>query len=92
MQIQSMLEQFNITKVTAIVDGGAERQYSVAACIKAHEEGGIVLVHDAARPFIRHAVINELVETAEKHGAAIAGVQAKDTMKYAPAGVSLKKR
>ena len=56
-EIQSMLKQFGITKVKAIVDGGSERQYSVAACIEAHDEGGIVLVHDAARPFIRHSVI-----------------------------------
>jgi 2-C-methyl-D-erythritol 4-phosphate cytidylyltransferase len=85
--IQSMLEQFAIRKVTAMVDGGGERQDSVAACIRAHKKGGIVLVHDAARPFIRRTVINELVKTADRHGAAIAGVRAKDTMKYAEAGV-----
>ncbi len=82
-----MLEQFGITKVIAIVDGGGERQYSVAACIEAHTEDGIVLVHDAARPFIRRSVIDELVKTAAEHGAAIAGVQAKDTMKFAPDGI-----
>ena len=65
----------------------AERQNSVAACIRAHDEDGIVLVHDAARPFIRRHVIDELVKVADEHGAAIAGVQAKDTMKFAPDGV-----
>ena len=83
MQIQSMLEQFAITKVTAMVDGGGERQDSVAACIEAHDKDGIVLVHDAARPFIRRTVIAELVKVADEHGAAIAGVRVKDTMKYA---------
>ena len=86
-QIQSMLDQFAINKVTALVDGGGERQDSVAACIRAHDGGGIVLVHDAARPFIRRSVITELVKVAEKHGAAIAGVRAKDTMKYVELGV-----
>ena len=52
-EIQSMLDQFGISKVSALVDGGTERQYSVAACIQAHAEKGIVLVHDAARPFIK---------------------------------------
>ncbi|WP_318616174.1 2-C-methyl-D-erythritol 4-phosphate cytidylyltransferase [Sporosarcina sp. YIM B06819] len=85
--IQSMLEQYAITKVTAMVDGGGERQNSVAACIRAYKGSGIVLVHDAARPFIRRAVINELVQVAAEHGAAIAGVRAKDTMKFASAGV-----
>lgn len=86
-EIKSMLKQFGITKVISIVDGGSERQHSVAACIESHVNGGIVLVHDAARPFIRRAVISKLVETAKQHGAAIAGVQAKDTMKFAPLGI-----
>lgn len=86
-EIQSMLEQYDIKKVKAMVDGGIERQYSVHACLKAHREEGIVLVHDAARPFIRRAVIQELVDTATEYGAAIAAVQAKDTMKLAPSGI-----
>ena len=86
-EIQAMLDQFGITKVKAIVDGGSERQYSVAACIEAHRGGGIVLVHDAARPFIRRSVITETCSNGSEFGAAIAGVQAKDTMKLAPAGI-----
>jgi 2-C-methyl-D-erythritol 4-phosphate cytidylyltransferase len=38
-------------------------------------------VHDAARPFIQKHLIRRLTETAEKTGAAIIGVPAKDTMK-----------
>ncbi|MEK3936999.1 2-C-methyl-D-erythritol 4-phosphate cytidylyltransferase [Sporosarcina sp. FSL W7-1349] len=86
-QIRNMLERFGITKVKAFVEGGEERQHSVASCIGAHEGGGIVLVHDAARPFIRREVIRELVRTAAAQGAAIAGVKAKDTMKMARDGV-----
>lgn len=86
-EIEEMLTKFGISKVKSMVDGGTERQYSVAACIQAHTEKGIVLVHDAARPFIRRAVIRKLVEQASTFGAAIAGVKAKDTMKFAPAGI-----
>lgn len=86
-QIEEMLERFGITKVTAFVPGGAERQQSVAACIDAHQSGGIVLVHDAARPFIKQDVIRKLVDAAREEGAAIAGVQVKDTMKVAPDGI-----
>lgn len=84
--IQACLEQFGITKVKQMVEGGTERQYSVDACLAAHEAGGIVLVHDAARPFIRQSVIHALVKEASEHGAAIVGVKAKDTMKLAPSG------
>lgn len=84
--IESYLEQFKIGKVKKMVEGGTERQYSVDACLAAYEGDGIVLVHDAARPFIRRSVIHALVKEAEEHGAAIVGVKAKDTMKLAPAG------
>lgn len=85
--IERMLDQYSITKVKALVEGGAERQQSVAACIRAHQSDGIVLVHDAARPFIRQEVIVNLVDTASKHGAAIAGVLVKDTIKVALDGI-----
>lgn len=84
--IQVYLDQFNIGKVKEMVEGGTERQYSVDACLAAYEGDGIVLVHDAARPFIRRTVIHALVNEAEVYGAAIVGVKAKDTMKLAPTG------
>lgn len=87
LQIEAMLDRFGITKVAALVEGGSERQQSVAACIGAHQSGGIVLVHDAARPFIHRTVIRKLVEAAREKGAAIAGVQVKDTMKVATDGI-----
>lgn len=85
-EIQASLNQFGITKVTQMVEGGTERQYSVEACLNAYEGNGVVLVHDAARPFIRRFVIHALVKKASECGAAIVGVKAKDTMKLAPTG------
>lgn len=85
-EIQGYLDEFNISKVREMVEGGTERQYSVDACLNAYADKGIVLVHDAARPFIRRSVIHALVKEAEEHGAAIVGVKAKDTMKLAPSG------
>ena len=80
--IQEMLNKYNITKVKGMPAGGEERQHSVNACIKeAEREAELILVHDAARPFIEPAVISELVKKAHKNGAAIAGVKVKDTMK-----------
>lgn len=86
-EMQSLVQSFGITKVGKMVEGGAERQQSVHACLRAYEEDGIVLVHDAARPFIRRTTIHCLVKAAMENGAAIAGVKAKDTMKLAPNGL-----
>ncbi len=85
--IQSIITKYNITKIKGLPTGGEERQHSVHSCIKAMEDVEIVLVHDAARPFITKPIIAELVETAYKKGAAIAGVRAKDTMKIVREGI-----
>ncbi len=80
--IQEMLNQHHITKVKGMPAGGEERQHSVHACVvAAQNESELILVHDAARPFIDPAVISELAQKAYETGAAIAGVKAKDTMK-----------
>lgn len=85
--IQKMLENYGISKVKGLPDGGAERQHSVHACMKEMEQVDIVLVHDAARPFITRDIIATLVQSAHNFGAAIAGVRAKDTMKKVRNGI-----
>lgn len=70
------------SKLKKIVAGGAERQDSVRAafdCLRG--ENGIVLVHDAARPFVSEAVINAVIEGTADFGAAIPTVPAKDTIR-----------
>lgn len=80
--IQDMLKQYHITKVKGLPAGGEERQHSVYACIQvAGNESKLILVHDAARPFIEPSVIAQLTNVAQKNGAAIAGVKVKDTIK-----------
>lgn len=85
--IRSLLKEFGITKLKAIESGGAERQHSVHACVKVVDGEEIVLVHDAARPFIRQEVIHRLVVEASTNGAAVAAVRAKDTMKLVKEGI-----
>ena len=85
--IEELLREHRITKVKGLPTGGAERQHSVHSCIKAMKNVGIVLVHDAARPFITQSIIKQLAETAYFQGAAIAGVRVKDTMKVVKDGI-----
>jgi 2-C-methyl-D-erythritol 4-phosphate cytidylyltransferase len=77
----SLLKKYRIKKVTSLVAGGNERQHSVYNGLQAAKKEGIVLVHDAARPFIEKRVIHELVAVAEKDGAAVVAVPVKDTIK-----------
>lgn len=86
--IQAVAKKYNITKARTFVDGGKERQQSVHACLEAYpKEDGIVLVHDAARPFVTHETIGALVDRAAQSGGAVAAVRAKDTMKVVKDGI-----
>src|SRR5277367_1820612 len=58
-----------------LVAGGEHRQHSVAnalSSISASAED-IVLVHDAVRPFVTGEIIHDVIQAAQKYGAAIAG-------------------
>jgi 2-C-methyl-D-erythritol 4-phosphate cytidylyltransferase / 2-C-methyl-D-erythritol 2,4-cyclodiphosphate synthase len=65
-----------------LVAGGERRQDSVANAFAAVSETvDIVLVHDAARPFVTSDVISRAIEGAVTHGAAIAALPVSDTVK-----------
>ncbi len=69
------------------VPGGATRQASVCAGLRALKEVApdIVLIHDAARPFVSAAVIARAIEAAAKTGAAIPTIAVADTIKQVDA-------
>jgi 2-C-methyl-D-erythritol 4-phosphate cytidylyltransferase len=77
------LEKSGIKKEIKLVEGGEHRQDSVANALNAvqADPDDIVLVHDAVRPFVDQEIISAVVAGAEKHGAAIAGTPAIDTVK-----------
>lgn len=70
--------QFNIS---AIVEGGAERQDSVYNALRYIERCDIVLIHDGARPFVDREIIEQGIKYAREFGAAAPGVTPKDTIK-----------
>ncbi len=77
------LEKEVLGKKVQLVEGGEHRQQSVAnalAAVKAAADD-IILVHDAVRPLVDEEIIDNVVQGTEKHGAAIAGVPAVDTVK-----------
>lgn len=65
-----------------VVAGGKERQDSVYNALKTiTETDGYVAVHDGARPFAGYDVFYDTLALAKIHGAAIAAVPVKDTIK-----------
>jgi 2-C-methyl-D-erythritol 4-phosphate cytidylyltransferase len=80
-EFKCLLNKYRVKKVLDLVPGGKERQDSIYNALKTVNNDGIILVHDAARPFILKEHIHRLLDTANETGAAIIGVPAKDTMK-----------
>jgi 2-C-methyl-D-erythritol 4-phosphate cytidylyltransferase len=72
-----------LQKKVHLVEGGEHRQHSVANAMStvSATNDDIVLVHDAVRPFVTEEIIREVINAAQKFGAAIAGVPAVDTVK-----------
>jgi 2-C-methyl-D-erythritol 4-phosphate cytidylyltransferase/2-C-methyl-D-erythritol 2,4-cyclodiphosphate synthase len=65
-----------------LVAGGERRQDSVQHAFDAvAADCDIVLVHDAARPFVTADVISRAIQGAQAHGAAIVAVPVSDTVK-----------
>ncbi|MEO8358462.1 MAG: 2-C-methyl-D-erythritol 4-phosphate cytidylyltransferase [Vicinamibacteria bacterium] len=74
-------------KLRAVVLGGATRQDSVRAGLKrTTPRDRVVLVHDAARPFVDAEVVSRVLEGVREHGAAIPVAPVVDTIKRVRAG------
>ena len=67
-------------KVRKVVPGGKERQDSVYSGILEAEEG-LILIHDAARPFVTEEVIENVIRAAFESGAAVPVVNPKDSIR-----------
>lgn len=84
-RVQSELAEngLGVSARICLVEGGDNRQHSVhnALAALACAPDDIVLVHDAVRPLIDPGTIERTIDAVVKHGAAIVGLPAVDTIK-----------
>ncbi|HXT71201.1 MAG TPA: 2-C-methyl-D-erythritol 4-phosphate cytidylyltransferase [Vicinamibacterales bacterium] len=75
-----------LTRPHVVVAGGRRRQDSVANGMAAiQSDCDVVLVHDAARPFVSRTLIDRVIAGAAEHGAVIPALGVRDTVKRAGA-------
>ena len=85
--VQKLAASHGVTKLTAVVPGGATRADSVRAALAVTpDETELVAVHDAARPLATPALIGAVVRRAQLTGAAIPVMPVKDTVKIIRSG------
>lgn len=87
-EVLGLISRHGLTKVARVVGGGAERQDSVYRGLQVvkEETAGVVVVHDAVRPFVRPEEIRAVIERAEATGAALMALAATDTIKQVKSG------
>ena len=79
---EKQLVKESYAKPVRLVAGGRSRQESVGNCLaKVSDDTDLVIVHDAVRPFISLARIEESIEKAAEMGAVIVGIPPVDTIK-----------
>lgn len=85
--IKKITKKFEAQTRIKLAEGGSTRSLSARngflACNNSQNNYDIVLIHDAARPFVSHYLINELINAAQKTGAATLATFATDTIKTA---------
>ena len=78
----------SIEKDVQIIRGGMRRQDSSCAGVSA-ARGEIVLIHDAARPFVTSDLIMRLIEGTREHGACVPALPIVDTIRQGTIGSPL---
>lgn len=80
--LNDIVARYKFHKITKVVPGGEQRQDSVRhGLAELDESADIVLIHDAVRPFLTRDMVARVIDAAAEHGAAIAAVPMRDTIK-----------
>jgi 2-C-methyl-D-erythritol 4-phosphate cytidylyltransferase len=87
LRAERLLRRGGCRKIARVVAGGADRQESVRRGMRAFPvPPGVILVHDAVRPFVSKRVIAEVIKGAVRYGGAVVGVRVTDTIKTGHTG------
>jgi len=82
-ETKQMADRCGWRKVRHIVEGGAERHLSTLAAIECYlerDDDFVMLLHDAARPFVSQRIINDVAEACTVHDAVAVGIPSTDTI------------
>ncbi len=83
--LQAYANQYNITKLKWIFEGGDSNQESIHNGLVGLKEAGcndddIILVHDGVRPLVSEEIIVNNIDTCKKYGYAVTGLICKEAI------------
>jgi 2-C-methyl-D-erythritol 4-phosphate cytidylyltransferase len=87
---KAVARMFGISKIFKIIPGGTRRQDSVQAALKEVDvDTRIVVVHDGARPCVSQDIISDVIKSAKRGVASVAGCRMRDTVKIVEKGITV---
>ncbi|MFV1979938.1 MAG: 2-C-methyl-D-erythritol 4-phosphate cytidylyltransferase [Rhodothermia bacterium] len=79
--VAELAQDFGLTKISAVVKGGATRQESVRNGLRAlPRDTSLVITHDAVRPFVTADEVSRLIAETQRSGAAAIAAPVNDTL------------
>lgn len=78
---EEIVEKYALRKISAVIEGGKERYYSVYEGLKEAKGADYVLIHDGARPLVTGEIIRRAIQTVLQEQACVVGMPVKDTIK-----------
>lgn len=82
MMANNWVEQYGLSKVSAVIAGGGERQDSVYKGLRnLSQHITWVMIHDGVRPFVTREAVDALLAKTKQTHAAVLGVPVIDTIK-----------
>lgn len=82
--VKAYAKQFNITKLTHIVEGGESGQASsrqgVNILLEDHKDDDIIILHDAIRPLVTDVMISDCIRVCRSKGMGVAAIASKETI------------
>ena len=80
--LNKITKDYNLTKISQLIEGGEERQDSVYNALKAikADDNDLVAVHDAARPMLSDPILTKAINTAKEKGNSLVCLKARDTL------------
>lgn len=78
---KKLTEKMEFVPGHIVVEGGKSRFHSVKNALTKCPDDGIILVHDAVRPFVSYDIIDRVVKQVHKNGAAIPVISVSDSIR-----------
>ena len=80
--VSQLCKTYGITKCKKVIRGGEDREHSVLlAALEAEPDTELLAVQDGARPLVSPALIDRVIEAAQRCGAAAPAIPVKDMIK-----------